>query len=537
MSTGYKEDLKKWIQDYQLDVVWESEDTFSIPTVGSFLFIEPKEGLILFPDKRLNLTDEEKKKKEKVDFFCYPLGTQFFYSSGIVMKELYPLKYLGKAVDSEMKIPFLGIHGEYEILNGSREYKLWVQKAKFLGIETLGICEKHTLTGTLHLQKYCHENGMKSILGETFVVKREDESRYEVKLYIIDEKGWKNLLLNNYEVTTQEKGYLEEKSLLERSEGLVVVVDPKYTSYNEDLLKTLEKEFKKENCYFGIDTLEYEDNARDREYILNQMEYLGNCDWKPILLCDAYYLDKRDAIVKDRLNTISSKRDYQSYDQYFKTGEQCLEEFGIFFQKEGSDEVLFELFESLIKNTKELSDKCLFQISVQNRYFPQYHMNEDQKKQYSNNKELFLSLLEKGIEKKHPEGIPENYMERVEKEYQVIEEAGYIDYFLILWDTYRFCRENGILTGLGRGSAAGCIIAWYLELTQINPLKYNLLFERFLNPGRVFKDKMLKRTVVVDEEGQEHLFDPDEKVDIIRNGRKRTILYKNLKEGDEVIES
>ena len=202
-----------------------------------------------------------------------------------------------------------------------------------------------------------------------------------------------------------------------------------------------------------------------------------------MLINDSYYLDKSDAKVKRILNFIGNiTHTAKSDDQYYKNLDIIFSQFQGLFRDEKK---LFEIFELCIEDTLELGNLCDFEIETGVPKLPVYEMNEEDKKKYKDNDDLFTSLI---AESDYLKDKGQEYFDRVEEEYRVIKKGGFIDYFLTLWDILRFCRENKILYGLGRGSVAGSAISCALRISKIDPIPYGLIFERFLNEARIEKE-------------------------------------------------
>lgn len=417
-----------------------------------------------------------------VDNYVYKFGSQWYWLPVGKEKEvtLTKLRYIGETTYSGSEDSFLGVHGSFELMNGSGHYGEWVDKAKFLGIKNLGICERDTLAGALKFQLACQKGGIHPIIGmEVTVYRPKDDLSYTVKCFVENEKGWDNLLGINKEINCENGRYVEEDKFFDLTDGLVVVFDPKTLDFNKVPLLV---------GYYQLDTVEYTKVDRDNWYLTNLREYIYS-KLKPVAICDAYYLEADYSIIKQRLNSIAGKSTYESHNQYFKNWDEYLIELtALCKNNEDGDSIAAELFEVAVENLHDIVKRCKFTIPVKNRHLPAYKMKPEEAKQFSNSKDLFWHLIEKGIEN-HPEFIDkygeDAVIERIQKEVDTIEYGETIDYFLILWDIVGWCRKEGILTGLGRGSAGGSLIAALLDITRLDPIGFDLLFERFLNKGRI----------------------------------------------------
>ena len=176
---------------------------------------------------------------EECDFYAFEFGGRYFYTPVGTEEDIQfnELKYIGKAENyTEIYAPFLGIHGSYEILNGSREYKDWIKKAKFLGCDTLGICEKNTLAGAMKFQMECGYNGITSILGATYsIYNAKKDFKYDIKCYVKDGEGWNNILKINKEVNAGN-GYILEADFLKLMSGLITIFNPSTLKFEDNFI-------------------------------------------------------------------------------------------------------------------------------------------------------------------------------------------------------------------------------------------------------------------------------------------------------------
>ncbi len=518
-----KELFKDWLRENLLLFENPVENVYIIDS-KSYLLIDHKEGKIIDSKFSLILSREEKSVLEEIDFVTFLWGDKFYYtpSSKVKSPEFNILRYIGQ--QQEESYPFLGVHGKYELLNGSKDYSEWCKKAKFLNIKTLGICEKNTLAGTLAFQEECKNNEIKSILGETITIKT-GEDLYSGKLFVTNERGWKNLLLVNTEINVNNPSrYITEEKLLELSDGLIFIFHPAYFPFDQKRVSLYFERFSQ--CYFQLDSCEYSNEETDKQFILETNKYIKS-HIRPILINDAYYLEKNDAEIKSTLNAIGGERDLLSNNQWFKTDDESLVLLRELFENDSKfEKVLTSSIESLYK----LESTCNFEIETGIFKLPQYKMNNEEIRKYKTNEDLFFDIIEKAFkEKVVDKKLDINlYATRLEEEISVIQKGGFIDYFLILWDIIRFCEQNDILAGIGRGSAAGSLVAYLMNITKIDPIPYGLLFERFLNEGRI--GKVVNETFFIFNEIFE--LKKGEQVTVIRGGKEIRELAENIQEGD-----
>lgn len=482
--------IKQWIDYNNINVEWTSNRSFKLDS-KDHICIEAKKGKLF--DENFNIIIDEDELNSPaailIDYWCFAFGGKVYRSSCKEEKiTLNLLKYIGQARE-QSGFSYLGIHGGYELCIGSRNYTDWCQKAKWLGIKTVGIAEKHTLAGTLKFQQAAKKAELKSIIGATYTI-RYNTNEYKVKLYVKNDIGWANLLRIHKQLNVDNNGAnITEEHLLNHSEGLYCVFSND-TMLTPDLIERY-LESKLERYYFQFDPVEYKAEQRDL-YCLNCLkivlqDYGGIIDL--VLIPDSYYLDKEDHSVKKILNFIGKVGfEYQSEDQYFKSLEDIAMQTITLFNMKGEDRAL-EILQSALENVNEIADNCNFQIKTGEIHLPKYEMTNEEKEQFASNEDLFWSAINEGLERKIiNKGKDVNvYLERLEKETKVILESGLEDYFLMLYDLIKWCQVNNILTGIGRGSAAGSLISYCLSITEVDPIEYDLLFERFVNQGRLPK--------------------------------------------------
>lgn len=464
----------------------QKESIYIIPSFGKIMIIPSKEGIIIDSDFCLNVSSEEMKisKKEEIDFFVFQFGNEFFYTerSKLQINEFKNFSYVGEMDCETTKFLNLGVRGEYESLNGAFTYDLWVEKANFIysknDKKALAICEKNTLAGTLSFQIECNKKKIKSIIGETISIRKNDIVS-DLKIFVKNAKGWNNILKINKKINVDnEKREIEENDFFLLSEGLICVLSLNHYIHEGDfekILKIYEKHFG-QDFFIQIDSSNYlneEVNLKNLKKI-QKVFHFKNC--KPIFIQDSFYLESWDFEIKKYLNSVSKINQFESNNQFLKHSDDVLTFFEPYSNSNFNDflNVAFE-------NTFVLSDSCDFQINTGSHKLPKYEHDFN-----LSNKELFDSIIEDGLNKKCINlSNFENYRKRIEIENEVITNAGFIDYFLILWDIVTWAKKNDILVGTGRGSVGGSLIAYCMDITDIDPIKHDLLFERFLNKTRV----------------------------------------------------
>lgn len=540
-------DLVEWIKVNKLKVVWLDDDLFKIDDKLFFYHQSRKmttdkgeeRDLIIDHNFQFYYSPEQIEflNDNLIDYVVFKFGNFFYYSTPFEVK-LDLFKYIGRVDETlGMTMPFLGIHGGYELGNGSKNYKDWIKKAKFLGCDTLGLCEENTLAGTLVFQGACQKEKIKYIIGETITV-LDDNIRFNIKLFVIDEIGWQNLLrINNFITSNTVDGYIQKfipyLELIKHSERLVCVLTPDI----ELTEKVIQKFSVFKQLYFQLDFVAWKSNDRDYKWLMNLKLYFDNfIDLiSPILISDAYYLDKEDSIIKKILNkNLDTGFKPQSEDQYFKSAEDIYIQMSVLFNQK--DERVFSIFLQGIENLNKVTSSINFTIKTGNLFLPQYEMSIEEKEQFGTNKDFFMHLINLGFDKKIKGRVDNEqiYWDRLDVEIEIIERGGFINYFLILFDIYRYCGEQGIYTGLGRGSASGSLVSFLLGLTGIDPLKYGLLFERFLNDGR-YKNEEVSELILTLEDGTEKVIEETSIIKVNREGKIKTILGRELVEDDEIV--
>ena len=357
-------------------------------------------------------------------------------------------------------------------------------------VKALGICDKNTMAGVLSFQTACEKKGVKSIIGETVTVaidyseEKQNQETFELKLYVLNYEGWKNLLLINKAINVDYDGFIPDTLLYTLGKGLCCVV-PKESEFNyikDDKAKVIKliAKYKKtfDQVYYQIDTVEYTSQQLFRKHLENIDTYIMKYKRfiKPILINDSYYLDAEEGGLKSLLNKVSGKAAPESNNQFFKSFMDTLES----YKEWGEVSELWDVILSGRHYAEKLTDKIDFRINTGERKLPHFEVK--------NVEGLFFQELERGINERLGDLPPKKmkeYLKQIETECAVIVPNGLCDYFMILWDIIKWCRDNDINTGPGRGSVCGSLIAYCLHITDVDPLKYGLMFERFLNETRV----------------------------------------------------
>lgn len=507
--------LRRWAEDNYLAIEEKRDDELNIIAiegVGDFLYLHPDDsGKII--DERFSFAvtaDEfDALYDGAVKYILFEFGGKFYYSNikkdhlrldktVVFRPEFRDFKYLGTSTAEEL-VPFvhLGVHSEYEFLNGSSNCEEWAAKAKFNRMTALGICDRNTLAGTLAFQTACLGKGLKPIIGETVTVAcnydpaADVQETFSLKLYAMNTKGWRNLLLVNKAINVDYQGFIPAEELYKLGRGLVCVIPPdselNYFKGDVERCKRLLTAYHAafDRVYYQIDTVEYASETLFRDHLESIDTYVCRCrkiklyrQTPPLVINDSYYLDAEEAPLKSLLNKVAGVVNAESATQYFKNSKET-----ILAYEEWMD-VAAPLYEKIIvgmTNSSTLAESIDFKIPTGIRHLPKYEFVK------TTVEDAFFEKLEAGVQERLVGKVDnlDQYLAELEKECAIIVPNGLCDYFMILWDIMNWCREQGIMTGSGRGSVCGSLIAYCLYITDVDPLKYHLMFERFLNETRV----------------------------------------------------
>ena len=388
----------------------------------------------------------------------------------------------------------LHVHTEFSLLDGANKIKELPSRVKELGMNSLAITDHGVMFGVVDFYKECKKVGIKPIIGcEVYVAPRsrfEKEPNIDNKyshliLLAKNEVGYKNLS-NLVSMGFTEGFYYKPRidlEILEKyHEGLICLSACLAGSVNKAILKDDMEEAKKIALWhknlFGEDYyLEVQPNGLPEQVKVNQklIELSKELNIPLVATNDAHYLRKEDAYNHEVLLCIQTGKKMSDTDR-MKMGR---EEFYIKTPDEMAD--YFKNIPEAIENTVKIAEKCNFDFEFGNTKLPNY----DVPSEFKTHTEYFEKLCYEGIQKRYGKNPSKVVMDRVEYELSVIEKMGYVDYYLIVWDFINYAKSQNIPVGPGRGSGAGSIVAYAVGITDIDPIKYNLLFERFLNPERI----------------------------------------------------
>lgn len=555
------EELIQWLDANKIDFEPIDGEVVNIPGMGKLFVDSLSEVASIFKGNgdtlKFNLSENEQVLMEEGIFHvAFPFGKNWYYYDLREEFKMNILKYVGRRQAAGMGTEFvnLGVHSPYELLNGSGEIAVWVKKARLLGHTALGICDRNTMAGTLHFQKECLAAGIQPVTGYSLTMCYNDE-RVEMKVYARNRTGLQNLLRIHKAVMVDSTGHeITISELLRHGEGNVLVMGKLSSHWMKRYpinLDRLKETFDK--VYYQVDLNEYKAERIDVEVLQSTAFFFNNFYREdtdsflvePVLLTDCYYIDKDDARNKIILNKILSGAAHrQSDEQYFKDAGEHFQTIKPLFDTEKWN--VENLFERLCLNTLEIAQGATGTYETDRNFMPRYNMTWEEKCRYRHRHAMFLSLLEEGFERLVPKGKEEAYRKRLEHEIYILESTDNIDYLLVQYDTVNWARENGILVGCGRGSAGGSLALYLLGITLIDPIRYNLIFERFLLPERAglypAKTTLLVGEIPTEvyielefEDGNRARFERDARLLVARNGKEVVMYADELQEGDDVI--
>ena len=392
-----------------------------------------------------------------------------------------------------MSFVHLHVHTEYSLLDGACRIDGMMDRVKELGQSAIAITDHGVMYGCIDFYKAAKAAGIKPIIGcEVYVARRGmsdrvhgiDNDPYHLVLLCENRKGYENLCLMVSEAFINGfygKPRVDLELLEKHHEGLIAtsaclagaipqyLMEEDYASAKQYALK-MAKIFGEGNFY-----LELQDHGIEEQRPVNQgvMRIARETGLPLVVTNDAHYLRKEDAAMQDVLLCIQTGKTVDEENRMrFETQE--------FYLK--SEEELRQLFPNCpeaFENTVKIADRCNLEFTFHEYHLPSFPVPEG----YTN-EAYFRELCMNGFRERY-ENPPESYKERLEYEIGVISRMGYVNYYLIVWDFIRYAKEQGIPVGPGRGSGAASIVAYCMHITEVDPMKYALIFERFLNPERV----------------------------------------------------
>lgn len=425
----------------------------------------------------------------------------------------------------------LHVHSEYSLLDGAARIGDLVREAAALGMKSLALTDHGVMYGAIPFYKACVAQGIKPIIGcEAYITvgsrkergSRKDQPIYHLILLAKNETGYRNLMklcsighLEGYHYRPR----IDMESLAAHHEGIICLSACLGGEVPQHLLHGREAEAKaaalRYQAIFGDDYyLELQDHGIPEQKRVNpQLIQLSRDTGIPLVATnDVHYLTENDAEVQDVLICIGTGKTVEDDDRLQIPTNQL-------YLKSGSEmERLFPHVPEAILNTAKIADQCNLELEFGKSILPEYRSLPEGKDAAEYLRELCLNGLQErygSTERWQDEALRSELEQRLDYELGVIESMGFSDYFLIVWDFIAYAHRQGIAVGPGRGSSAGSLVAYTLQITNVDPMKYKLLFERFLNPERItmpdididFSDERRDEVIdyVVDKYGKGHV--------------------------------
>ena len=394
------------------------------------------------------------------------------------------------------KFVHLHIHSEFSLLDGANRIKDIPKRAKELGMDSIAITDHGVMYGAIDFYKACKNEGIKPIIGcEVYVAPRGRnrfdkepgiDNRYNHLILLAKNmQGYKNLsklVSLGFTEGYYYKPRIDYEILEKYSEGLVCLSACLAGAVNQALLNGKEDEAEEianwHKKVFGDDYyIEIQNNGLKEQVLANQrlVQLARKLDIPLVATNDAHYLKKEDAYNHEVLLCIQTGKRMTDEDRmrfdtdelYIKSPEEMID--------------YFKAFPDAIENTVKIAEECNIEFEFGHTILPNY----DVPKEYPTHYDFLKKLCDDGIKERYGENPTQDILDRAEYEIGIIKKMGYVDYYLIVWDFIHYAKSHGIPVGPGRGSGAGSILAYAIGITDIDPMKYNLLFERFLNPERI----------------------------------------------------
>ena len=392
------------------------------------------------------------------------------------------------------KFVHLHIHSEFSLLDGANRIKDLPVRAKELGMDAIALTDHGVMYGAIDFYKACKKEGIKPIIGcEVYVALRSrfdkepgvDNKYYHLILLAKNNEGYKNLsklvslgFVDGY----YYKPRIDREILEKYHEGLICLSACLAGEINQNLLNGREEEAERVALWhkelFGEDYyIEIQNNGIQEQVLANQklIKLARKLDIPIVATNDAHYLRREDAYNHEVLLCIQTGKRMSDQDRMrFDTDE-------LYVKSPEEMSEYFSNFPDAIENTVKIADKCNVEFEFGHTILPNYDVPEGFETHY----DYLKKLCDDGLKERYGENPTKEIMERAEYELSVIKKMGYVDYYLIVWDFIHYAKSQGIPVGPGRGSGAGSILAYSIGITDIDPIKYGLLFERFLNPERI----------------------------------------------------
>ncbi|MGI6462658.1 MAG: DNA polymerase III subunit alpha [Candidatus Scatomorpha sp.] len=393
-----------------------------------------------------------------------------------------------------MSFCHLHLHTEYSLLDGACRIDALPKRVRELGMDSVAITDHGVMFGCVDFYKACMKEGVKPIIGcEVYVASRAMEQKEmgldsdysHLILLCMNEEGYKNLsylLSMSYIEGFYKKPRIDWKLLEKYNKGLIclsgclagfipqMIIRGDYHDAKEKAV-WLNSVFDEGRFYLEIQR----HGLAEEEMVLRGISRISNDTGIPMVATnDCHYIEKEDAYYQDVLMCIQTAKTINENDR-MKLGP---DEF--YLKSEAEMRELFPNLEDALENSQKIAERCSFNFAFGEYHLPKFKLPDGVTDSFT-----YLSeLCEQGLSERY-KNPDESVREQLEYELKMIAQMGFCDYFLIVWDFVDFAKRNGIAVGPGRGSAAGSLVSYCLKITDVDPVKYSLYFERFLNPERV----------------------------------------------------
>jgi DNA polymerase-3 subunit alpha len=416
----------------------------------------------------------------------------------------------------------LHVHSEYSLLDGAARVDGLAERAAAFGQPALALTDHGVMNGSVELYKACKKHGIKPIQGcEVYVcddrlkAPQGKHRYYHLTLLAATPAGYRNLVRLSsagfLEGLQRGKPMVDAELMARHAEGVIALTGCLASRFCQSLIHDRPKEaraaadellgvFGSENVYFEVQKNGIADQEKANEGIVRIAREVG----RPLVgTGDVHYLRRQDFDNHKALLCVQTKSTLAEPKMSFETNE--------FYLRDNAEMAsVFAAWPEALASTVEIAERCDVEIELGRQLIPRFECPDGMVEQ-----DYVRKLVFEGLAWRYGDPVPAEAIERAEYELSVIDKMGYSGYFLIVWDYIRWAREHGIAVGPGRGSAAGSIVAYTLRITDLDPLRYDLLFERFLNPERVSM--------------------PDIDVDFSVRSRDRVIQYVTDKYGKESV--
>ena len=415
----------------------------------------------------------------------------------------------------------LHVHTEYSLLDGANKIENLTDAAVKDGHDSIAITDHGNLYGAMEFYKSCRAKDLKPILGcEIYIAEKSMYDKHNrttnpyshLTLLARNAKGWENLMKLSSDSHTKGMSVrprIDMDLLAQHAEGLTVLSGCMSGPVNKLLRREQEAEarqmagtladmFGREHFFLEI----MRNGMKEQDDLTTAMMRMKDqVDLPVVATNDVHYSRHEDCSLQDALLCLGTGGKYADPNRWsFDTDT-------LFFRTREEMNRVFQDLPEALRNTIDVADQINVELEIGRLRLPAFTPEDGR-----TSEAMFRDLCEQGVRRLYPEETAE-VRERLEYEIRVITEMGFISYFLIVWDLIKFARDNSIPVGPGRGSAAGSIVAYALGITKVDPLKYDLIFERFLNPGRMSM--------------------PDIDIDFCKDRREEMIIYTREKYGDE----